>query len=56
MIHPDLTFMLNVTDNRSFTPELHDPSRVALGIVNHSLLFVLSIMAFLKTVIDDELI
>ena len=56
MIHPDLTFILNVTDNLSFSPELHDPSTVALGIVNHFLLFVLSMMAFLKTVIDDELI
>ncbi len=56
MIHPDLTFILNVTDNRPFTPELHDPSTVALGIVSHSLLFVLSIMAFLKIVIDHEFI
>ena len=45
--HPDLMFMLNVTGNRSLDPE-HVPSRVALGMVSHSCLFVLNMIAFLK--------
>jgi hypothetical protein len=48
IIHPDLAFILNVTDKRSLMPVLHDPSNLAFGTVNHSLLLLLSLMAFLK--------